>query len=178
MNDKPASPLHRPIRVGVFDTVENADAAVSDLLAAGFTKDEITVISSKQTVQRHFKPFEHQAPAGSHTTEAVAIGGTAGAALGGLGAIALAVAAPLGGAAMLIAGSMALWSGGVVGGLVGAMMTRGLERELANFYNQEVEKGKILVAADRADPARVRDLDRAAEIIARHGAKPMSLPEG
>jgi hypothetical protein len=176
MSDKPSP--ERPIRVGVFENVEQADAAVSDLLAAGFTKEEITVICSRAIVQRHFKAFEHQDPAGSHTVGAVAIGGVSGAALGGLGAVVLAVAAPLGGAALLIAGSLALWTGGVVGGLVGAMMTRGIERELANFYDQEVENGKILVAAEQTDPARGRDLEHAAQIFAQHGAKSMPLREG
>ena len=47
MSDKPSP--ERPIRVGVFENVEQADAAVSDLLAAGFTKEEITVICSARS---------------------------------------------------------------------------------------------------------------------------------
>ena len=34
----------------------------------------------------------------------------------------------------------------LAGGLIGAMTTRGLESELADFFDQAVVKGKVLVA--------------------------------
>ena len=83
-----------------------------------------------------------------------------------------------GGVALLMAGGLAMWTGGVVGGLVGAMMTRGVEKELANFYNQAVTDGKILVAAEQEDPARHAMLDDADAIFTRHGVHPVELPEG
>ena len=67
-----------PLRFGVFSMVEEADQAVAGLLAAGFTKDQITVICSDETRERHFKQFEHQQPAGEHTPAAIATGGTIG----------------------------------------------------------------------------------------------------
>ena len=79
----------RPVRVGVYDTVADAEQAVSDLLGAGFTKDEITVICSDPAKERHFKDFEHQDEAGEHTPEAATAGGVIGATLGGLTALAL-----------------------------------------------------------------------------------------
>jgi hypothetical protein len=66
----------------------------------------------------------------------------------------------------------------VAGGLIGAMMTRGAEKELANYYDQAVVRGKILVAAEEADPKRHVRLDRASQIFARHGVHALSLPEG
>ncbi|HTM52621.1 MAG TPA: hypothetical protein VL175_01255 [Pirellulales bacterium] len=169
---KPATQL--PLRVGVFDNVSEADRAVDDLLAAGFTAAQITVVCSEESIKRHFARFEHQDPAGTETPRAAIAGGVAGAALGGLAAVAGAFT--LGGAALLVAGGLALWTGGVVGGLVGAMMTRGVEKELANFYDQSVTEGKILVAAE-ADPADQAKLARAAEILAHHGVQPLALPE-
>ena len=53
---------------------------------------------------------------------------------------------------------MAAGTGGVAGGLVGAMMTRGVEKEMANFYNQEVTAGKILVGAEDHGPQQCRRL--------------------
>ena len=59
-----AATVDTPLRVGIFSTVEAADQAVAGLLAAGFTKDEITVVCSERVHQEHFKAFEHQDPAG------------------------------------------------------------------------------------------------------------------
>ncbi len=165
-----ASITQRPIRVALFDSIPEADEAVAELLAAGFSKDQITVICSEAAIQRHFKEFEHQDSAGAHTAAAGLTGGAIGAVLGGLAA--LAGAATLGGAVLLVAGGIGIWGGGVVGGLVGAMMTRGMERELANYYDQAVTQGKILVAADEPDPAHQAMLQKAAAILAQHAPRP------
>jgi hypothetical protein len=65
------------------------------------------------------------------------------------------------------------------------MMTRGVEKELANFYQQAVLDGQILVAAeennsrDQSLAQRNRPtLSQAARILAAAGAKPLLLPEG
>jgi hypothetical protein len=166
----------RPLRAGVFATVAEADRAVDELLAAGFGKDQITVVCSTKAVQQHFKPFEHQDPAGQHTPAYAMTGGAIGATLGGLAAVAGAVT--VGGAALLVAGGLALWTGGVVGSLVGAMMSRGVEKELANFYDQEVTRGNILVAVEVKDPTQQALLARADEIFAGHGTNPLPLREG
>ena len=76
------------------------------------------------------------------------------------------------------AGPITAWAGGVAGGLVGAMMTRGVEKEIANFYQQAVVDGQILVAADDNRPDNERSLARAARVLAESGAKPLPLPEG
>ncbi len=169
---------NRPLRVGVFDTVQAADNVVSELLAAGFTKEQITVICSEAAVQEHFKQFEHQDPAGSHTPAAAVTGGACGAAIGAIATVALASIPTLGGAALLAAGGIALWGGGVVGGLVGAMMTRGVEKELANYYDQAVSRGKILVAAEQDNTHKQAMLQRATEIFHRHGVESMPMREG
>lgn len=169
--------LHdRPLRAGVFSTVASADEAVRRLLGAGFTEDQITVVCSNEAIEAKFGPFEHQDPAGSHTPTAAIAGGTIGAVIGGLTA-AVATAAT-GGAGLLVFGSLAAWAGGVVGGLAGAMMTRGVEKELANYYDQAVQAGKILVAAEVKDQDDVATLAKASQILADAGAEPVPLREG
>ncbi len=163
------------LEVGVFTTVEDARRAVNGLLAAGFSKEKVTVICSDQTKERYFREFEHQEPAGTFTPTASIAGGTIGALLGGATVIASAVAT--GSLALWAAGPITAWAGGVAGGLVGAMMTRGVEKELANFYQQAVLEGQILVAAEAGD-ARGPSLGEAAQILAEAGAKPLALPEG
>jgi hypothetical protein len=164
-----------PLRVGVFNEVAEADRAVARLLAAGFTKDQITVICSDGTCERHFHQFEHQEPAGTYTPAAAAAGGALGAILGGATAVVAALAT--GGTALIFASALAAWGGAVVGGLVGAMMTRGVERELADYYSQAVSEGKILVAVDEHSPTAAGHLSQAEKILAESGALPIALRE-
>ncbi len=167
---------HRPIEFGIFDTVDSARQAVDGLLAAGFTTAQITVVCSDQRKADLFHEFEHQQPAGTHGATATLIGSTIGATLGGLTAIVTAVAT--GSLTLWVAGPISLWGGGVAGGLVGAMMTRGIEKELANFYQQSVIDGQILVAAENEGPHAEASLARAAKVLADAGAKPLPLLEG
>src|SRR5687768_13510665 len=81
------STVERPIRVGVFNTIAAADEAVDHLLAAGFTRDEISVLCSDPAKEAHFRGLKTPEPAGSHTFPAAATGGAIGAALGGLTAL-------------------------------------------------------------------------------------------
>jgi hypothetical protein len=164
------------LEVGVFNTIDEARRAVQGLLHAGFTKEQITVVCSDETKERYFAEFDHQQPAGTHTATAAIAGGTIGALLGGVSVIASAIAT--GGWALWAAGPITAWAGGVAGGLVGAMMTRGVEKELANFYQQSVIEGQILVAAEDHGPNHERSLARAAEVLTDAGAKPLPLPEG
>jgi hypothetical protein len=165
-----------PLEAGVFDNVDDARIAVRALLEAGFCRDHITVVCSDETKELYFHEFDHQQPAGTHTPKATIAGGTIGAILGGVTVLASAVAT--GSLTLWAAGPITAWAGGVAGGLVGAMMTRGVEKELANFYQQAVLNGQILVAAEDHGSDRQRTLAKAAQILADAGAQPLPMPEG
>ena len=120
---------------------------------------------SDETKERYFQEFEHQEPAGTYTATAAITGATIGALLGGASVV--VASAATGGVALLAAGPITAWAGGVAGGLVGAMMTRGVEKELANFYQQAVVDGQILVAAEDTPESRIR---RCRAILADAGA--------
>jgi hypothetical protein len=134
------------VQVGVFRTLRGADTAVAELVEAGFPKESVTVICPTCAVDR-FEGTHHQDPSGSHTPRAIATGGAIGMLLGGLTAAALAAT---GGLALFVVGPIfgGGAAGGVVGSLIGAMMTRGLEPEVADFYDQALQKGQILVAVE------------------------------
>jgi hypothetical protein len=167
-------PRSDTLDVGVFDTVIAARTAVEKLTAAGFAADQITVVCSDHSKADLFREFKHQDPAGTHTAEAALGGSAIGATLGSLAIIASAAAT--GSVALWAAGPIFAWTGGVAGGLVGAMMSRGIERELANYYQQSVLDGEILIAADLGtSPQRQR---QAADIFAECGAKPLELRKG
>ena len=165
--------LDQPIRVGVYSTIHDAEKAVHGLLNLGFTKDQITVICSEDWKAAHFHEFHHEDPAGAHTPAAVAVGGAIGALLGGMAAVVGTVAT--GGVGLLAAGGASAWAGGIVGGLIGAMMTRGVEKELADYYDQAIVAGKILVAVEDRSTKGVQNLAAATRVFEEAGAEPVPL---
>jgi hypothetical protein len=168
--------IDRPIRVGVYDHLGEAENVVRRLLDAGFTRDRITVVCSDRAVQRHFEAFHHQDPAGTHTATNALAGSGIGVLLGGITAAAFGVAT--GGVALLAAGGLALGAGGVVGGLIGALATRGVEKEIADYYDQAVQDGRILVAVEAEGEQNLATLTAAERILAQGGAQPLPLHEG
>ena len=96
------------IRCGVFSTVRQAVQAVEGLLAAGFGKDQVSVLCSDEAKERHFREYERERPAGSDTPEAAATGGVIGALLGGLVSAGVTTASGL---ALLLAGPSFLIGG-------------------------------------------------------------------
>ncbi|MGC4002378.1 MAG: hypothetical protein QM811_04220 [Pirellulales bacterium] len=156
----------------MFDTVGETRAAITELMSAGFSHDEITVVCSDKFKEADFHEFEHEKPAGSYSPAAVAAGGAIGSALFGLAAVAAGIAT--GGIGLLVAGGTGIWTGGVAGGLIGAMMTRGFEREAANFYDQAVVQGRILVTVEDEHAEQAIEsarLQTAGRILAAHGAQ-------
>ena len=169
--------MKKPFRVAVFDTVPEADRAIDALIAAGFAKEEISVICPHCVTEPHAGVNEEER-SGSHTPRAIAAGGTIGAVLGGLTA-AIGIAAT-GGTALFVAGPLLYGlygaaAGAVGGSFVGAMMTRGLEPEIADFYDQALSKGQVLVAVEDHDEA---NLARAEKVLSATGAHPISLSAG
>jgi hypothetical protein len=164
------------IRAGTFATLAAADRAVARLIATGFTSEEINVVCSDEAREAHFQQFRHQEPAGKETSGAVGTGVSVGAALGGLTALALGAAT--GTVPLFIAGATGLSAGSAMGGFLGAMLTRGGERELSNYYDQEVRQGRILVAVDVRGPQAAIRRAQAGRLLADSGANPVPLPEG
>jgi hypothetical protein len=162
-------------RVGVFSSVEQADRVVGELLAAGFPKNRISVICSDHVTEELFAPYRHPPLPKEHLSQAVAGGASIGAiALGGAAAI---VGVTTAGVGLAVVGPILLGLGGgaVVGGLVGGMMTRGFTREMADYYDQAVTQGKILVAVEDESRASQRRLAEAENIFHRNGAEPVPL---
>lgn len=175
-NLSPDENLEQAVRAAVFADLRRADAAVAQLLAAGFSNDQITVICSDKAKERHFREFEHQEPAGKGAGDAALAGVSLGALAGGLTAIAMAGAT--GGVSLLIAGAAGLSGGSAMGGFLGTMLTRGEEKEVSNFYDQAVQHDKILVSVEVHGPQAPARLSEAERIFAAAGAEPFELPEG
>jgi len=172
-HEQPA--LTSPYRAGVFETTGGAVEAVCDLLDAGFTKKQITVICSDKGRESPFHEFEHQKISGARTEWAVVCGALTGTALGTL----LAITGVMSIGGLGTAATIVILAGvcGIPGAFVGAMLTRGTEKELADFYDQSVLHGRILVAAESHAPNSAEKLATAARILALAGATPIAIPE-
>jgi len=169
--------------VAVFSSPERADRALHALRGDGFLPQELFVITSHSAAREYFSRYARQDPAGEHTPEAAVAGGAMGAAVGAVGTTAAGAAlaaagGSLGGIALTLAGGPIAWTGAIVGGFVGAMLTRGIEKEAANYYDQSVAAGKILIGVEVHGDAAEPRLAAAERLLAAHGAEPIPLPEG
>lgn len=162
----------KPIRAAVFRDVNAAHRAVDQLLKAGFTRDQISVLCSEESKERHFAEFEHEDPAGSHTIDAIKRGGPAGAIIAGLGSVGLATAA---GVSLLATGPGLVIAGVVAGSFIAAMQSRGEEGALADFYDQALTRGDLLVAVEDHSPWREQRLATAEQLFRKAGAVPIEL---
>ncbi len=166
-----------PTRIGVFDRIESAERAVDTLVEAGFTREQVTVICPTCTADA-FHESKRKAPAGSHAPAAASVGSAIGVVLGGLAPLAGIVAT--GGIGLLAAGPLlaGVAGGAVAGGFVGAMLSRGFDSEMANFYDQALEKGKILVGVDCGGDDCEARLAAAERILSDAGAETLPLTRG
>lgn len=147
--------------VGVFDTLNTADAAADALRAAGYPLDQLSVAHA---------PAGTPPSVGAEDTraaEGTAAGAAAGALLGG--ALGLTAVALTGGGALLVAGPiLAALGGGAVGGLTGSFVGLGIPTDHAERYDKAVRAGGALVAINVSDEAAAH---AAAEMLRGQGAR-------
>ncbi len=131
---------------GIFNSRVSADNAVDELILAGFSSDDLSILMSDTTQGREFGiKTSTKAPEGAAT--GAAIGGTLGAVAAGLAAIA-SITVPgfaFVAAGPLVAALTGLGAGAAAGGLTGALVGLGIPEHEAHFYNDEIQRGRILV---------------------------------
>jgi hypothetical protein len=144
---------------GIFTSRTRAEQAVDELMRAGFSPEDVSLLMSESTRGREFAiKRSTKAPEGAAT--GAAIGGVIGAVAAGLAAVAsitvpgLAIVA----AGPLVAALAGLGAGAAAGGLTGALIGLGVPENEAKFYAKEIEKGGILVGVyahdDKVEVAR------------------------
>lgn len=144
---------------GLFKARSNAERAVEDLVAHGWSRDDISLLMSDATQGREFGlAMATKAPEGAATGGA--IGGVLGAIAAGLVATGV-LAVP--GLALLAAGPIVatlagLGAGAAAGGVTGALIGLGIPEHEARFFNEQLEHGGILIGVythdDRVGQAR------------------------
>jgi hypothetical protein len=153
--------------VGVFLDRINAEEALNDLHAAGFSEEDTGyVIRGKKDPGDDESPIENDAEMQEESTGGgILAGGTVGGVLGaaatglipGVGPViaAGALAGILGGAA----------AGGVAGGVIGTLTGVGVPEDEAKIYEEEFNAGRPLITV-KANGRR----DEAWTIMQNHGA--------
>lgn len=166
--------------VGLFDRFEQAQSALDDLAASGFSREDLSIVMHEQTGRKAgIKPSRGErggaaegaaSGAGVGAASGAALGGAAGL-LAGVGAIAipgfgaLLAAGPIVG--LLSGAGIGAGVGAVAGGLIGALTNAGVPEEQANLYAESVRRGGTLLMLHEENDERA---DEAADLMDRHGA--------
>lgn len=148
---------------GIYHTEKQAERSVDDLMAAGFSSDDISVLLPDR---QGTKAFAHEkntkAPEGA--TAGVTTGGAIGGALGllaGIGLLAIPGLGPFIAAGPIMSALAGLGAGGAVGGLIGALVGMGIPEYEAKRFEGQIKEGGVLLSVhcDRSDQvARAEDL--------------------
>jgi hypothetical protein len=139
--------------VGVYQSEQEAIAAIEDLQKWGYDKSEISVIGKDRNdldsvTEQTGTAVEDTAATGAITGGAV--GGATGL-LAGLGALAIPGIGPIVAAGPIAASIMGALTGASLGGLTGALIGLGIPDDDAKYYEESVEEGKILVLVNNRD---------------------------
>ena len=164
------------IRLGVVSTGEQARKLVDGLQKAGFSKQQITVICSDSGIAEQFRGYAHEEPAGTSALRLTAWGAGLGASLGAVGTVVWWLST--GSYDGLVVGPIITPGAAAFGAMVGAMADEGMTGELAGYYEQAVETGKILVAATVHGDRSGEKLAQAERVFKEAGVRPIELAEG
>ncbi len=170
--------------VGVFDTPDNLQAAIDELLSSGFDRAELSLLASQTAVEaklghmyRKVDELEDD-PTEIRTAyvSTESIGDAEGAVIGALmyigAGVLLGPVAAAGGSLAAIAGAAAV--GGSVGGMIGSFFASQLGEQHARRIDEQLIHGGLLlwVRAWNEDREKV-----ATEILSRHSAHDVHVHE-
>ena len=169
----------------LYDSYDNARAAVRDLEAAGVAHSDISIIASNAdnwyTDERKATTYpdrdldgkdDRAEAAGAGAGLGAAAGGVAGL-LAGLGVMAIPGVGPVVAAGWLVSTLAGAGAGALTGGAVGALTQAGVSKEDADVYAEGLRRGGAVVSArvpDRDAPRLQALMDRSAVNIGERGA--------
>src|SRR5882724_314991 len=158
---------------GIYKNSMAAERAVDQILAAGFSNNDISVLLPDNESSKQFA-HEKNTKAPEGTTTGAAAGGVVGGTLGvlaGIGTLAIPGLGPFIAAGPIMAGLAGLGVGGAVGGVTGALIGMGIPEFEAKRYEGRLQKGGILLSVhcDTSD-----EIKRAKEVMERTGGEDIS----
>jgi hypothetical protein len=142
---------------GLFRDRESAERAYGSLESRGYSKDDVNLMMSDETRQKHFGSDAGDADSalGSKALEGAgagsAIGGTVGAVIAAIAAIGTSIVLP--GIGLVVAGPIAAalagaGAGGLTGGLIGALVGSGIPEDRAKEYESGIKEGGIVMGVN------------------------------
>jgi hypothetical protein len=140
---------------GMFRDRDSAERAYSSLSSRGYSKDDVNIMMSDETRNRHFGEDTPSSELGDKALEGAgagsAIGGTIGATLAAIAAIGTNVVLP--GLGLVVAGPLAAalagaGAGGLTGGLIGALVGSGIPEDRAKEYDEGIRNGGIVMGVN------------------------------
>jgi len=155
--------------VGVFNSVQDAQAAVRDLENEGISRDDISIVANKNATGYDTMDRADRDKASDVVADAgigAAIGGVGGLLLSAAGAITIPVIGPILAAGPIAAALTGAGIGAAAGGLVGALTESGVPEEHARYYAEGVRRGDVLVTVKVSE----NRTDLVADILDRHDA--------
>ena len=154
-----------PVVLGVFENEDKAKRAISEMKERGISENDISVVArheQREDMEAGAEMGQGEQNISDGAATGGALGGIAGL-LAGAGMLTIPGVGPILAAGPISAGLSGVAAGGIAGGLV----DYGVDEETGERYAQEVEQGRILVAAEDTDESRV---DEVADILRDKGA--------
>lgn len=162
--------------IGLFNNINDAQQVVTDLIEAGFMRNEISMVANDASNQyagylnrEGRAEGEDAVKAGEGASFGAAVGALTGA-LVGLAALAVPGIGPVLAAGPLVAalggGAVGAVAGAATGGVVAALVKTGLPEQDAQYYAEGIRRGGTLVTVNTSEDMVPRALD----IMNRHGA--------
>ncbi len=137
----------------LFNDRDSAERAYNTVTDRGYDKDEVNLVMSDATRQKHFQenPITYN-EMGNKAADGAGIGGAIGGTIGAIAAVVATVGTTLaipglgivfyGPAVAALAG---LGAGGLTGGVVGALIGLGIPEERVKHYQSGIDEGGILL---------------------------------
>lgn len=148
----------RSMLTGMFRDKDSTEGAYRSLRERGYTDDEINVMMSDETRDKHFSSGDTELEGNKAlegTGAGAAIGGTLGAIIGGIAAIGTNVLIPGLGLVVwgpIAAGLAGAGAGGLTGGLVGALIGWGIPEDRAKEYETGIREGGTVLGVTPRTP--------------------------
>jgi hypothetical protein len=149
--------------VGMFDRRADAEAAIRDLKASGFTDNNIGVAMQDSAEQRQVTESTGGTAAEGAAAGAVS-GGMVGGLIGLLGSLLIPGVGPIVVGGVLASALTGAGVGAATGGLIGALVGLGVPEPDAQHFDLGLRSGRTLITVDAG--ARTRE---ALSILERHG---------
>lgn len=146
----------------LFTNKAQAEAAVDALIKRGYTRDDISIVMSDSTHNKHFAIVDGN-KAADGTGIGSAVGGVVGATIAAIAAVGTSLALP--GLGLVIAGPIVAalagaGAGGATGGIIGALIGAGIPEHRAAVYESGVREGGILIGVEAKSKDDVDSIEK------------------